>query len=247
MNFMFIEFCLPVYNEEKILKNNVLQLLKYLKQQQFSFFWKIIILNNGSTDNTNKICSEFEKEKIKTEYIKNPGKGRAMKTYGLKSQADILVYMDIDLAVSLYNIPYLINPLIQENFDLVIGSRLLPSSKTARSFLRSFSSKVYNLLSKIILRHNLSDLQCGFKAIKVNKFKQLIPYIQSNKWFFDTELIAFANHFGHQIKEIPVDWQENRYEARESKINLAKDSMKFIVNLIKLKLRLLKLKTQDTQ
>ena len=74
-----------------------------------------------------------------------------------------------------------------------------------------------------------------------------MPRIQSNEWFFDTELIAFANHFGRKIKEIPVDWQENRYEARKSKINLARDSMKFIVNLIKLKLRLLKLKTQDTQ
>ncbi len=244
---MLIEFCLPAYNEEKILKNNILQLLQYLKQQGFNFDWKIIILNNGSTDNTDKICLELEKENIKTEYIKSPGKGRAIKTYGLNCQADILVYMDIDLAVSLYNIPDLIKPIIQEGFDLVIGSRLLPNSKTERSFLRSFSSKSYNLLSKIILRHNLSDLQCGFKAIKVNKFKQLMPRIQSNEWFFDTELIAFANHFGRKIKEIPVDWQENRYEARKSKINLARDSMKFIVNLIKLKLRLLKLKTQDTQ
>ncbi|MCK4554758.1 glycosyltransferase [Candidatus Parcubacteria bacterium] len=238
---MLIEFCLPVYNEEKILKNNILQLLRYLEQQQFSFFWKIIILNNGSTDSTNKICRELASEKIKTKYIKNSGKGRAIKAYGLKSQADILVYMDIDLAVSLYNIPCLIKPIIQEEFDLVIGSRLLPNSKTARSFLRSFSSKVYNLLSKIILRHNLSDLQCGFKAIKVNKFKQLIPYIQNNKWFFDTELIAFANHFGCKIKEIPVDWQENRYEARKSKINLVSDSIKFMINLIKLKQRILSL------
>jgi len=235
---MLIEFCLPIYNEETILKNNVLQLLKYLKQQKFSFTWKIVILDNGSTDNTDKICQELASEEIRTENIQEPGKGKAIKAYGLKSQADILVYMDIDLAVSLYNISDLIKPIIQEKFDLVIGSRLLPSSKTARSFLRSLSSKAYNLLSKIILSHKLSDLQCGFKAIKVNKFKQLIPYIQSNKWFFDTELIAFADHFDYKIKEIPVDWQENRYEARKSKINLMQDSIKFTINLIKLKYRL---------
>ena len=139
--------------------------------------------------------------------------------------------MDIDLAVSLHNIPNLIKPLIQDNFDLVIGSRLLPRSKTARSALRTFSSKTYNLLSRLILGHNLSDLQCGFKAIKTKPFKHLIPYIKDNKWFFDTELIAFADYFGYRIKEIPVAWQENRYQARKSKVNLINDSIKFIINL----------------
>jgi len=239
---MLIEFCVPVYNEEKILKKNAMQLFKYCQKQKFSFSWKIIILNNGSIDNTNNICRQIANEKIKIKYIKNQGKGRAIKTYGIKTKADIMVYMDIDLAVSLHYIPCLIRPIIQEGVDLAIGSRLLPASKTERSFLRSLSSKSYNLLSKIVLKHNLSDLQCGFKAIRVNKFKQLIPYIQNNNWFFDTELIAFANNLGCRIKEIPVDWQENRYETRKSRVNLISDSMKFIINLIKLKQRMLKIK-----
>ena len=135
---MLIDFCLPIYNEEKILKNNVLQLLKYLEQQRFSFDLQIIIINNGSTDNSNRICCELASEKInpapfnkasehpkgcgiKIENIKQPGKGGAIKTYALKSKADILLYMDIDLAVSLDNIPGLIKPIIQHNYDLVIG------------------------------------------------------------------------------------------------------------------------------
>lgn len=239
---MFIEFCLPVFNEEKILKENVLNLLNYLKERNFSFAWQIVILNNGSTDNTEKICAELAGDKVKIVNILEPGKGRAIKSHGLKSKADVLAYMDIDLAVDLNNIPGLIQPLLENNYDLIIGSRLLPESKTERSALRSFSSKTYNFLSRIILGHKLSDLQCGFKAIKIKKIQRIIPYIKSNKWFFDTELIALADHFNFKIKEIPVVWQENRYAKRKSKINLINDSCKFFLNLIKLKLRLVGLR-----
>jgi len=244
-NNMLIEFCVPVYNEEKILQNNILELLEYLEQQNFSFAWRIVIINNGSTDNTGKICNEFRHEKIKIENIEQPGKGVAIRIYGLKSNADIFVYMDVDLAVSLRDIPDLIKPVIEEDFDLVIGSRLLPESKTERSWTRSLSSKCYNFLSQIILRHNFSDLQCGFKAIKINALKRVIPNIQSNRWFFDTELIAFANRFNYKIKEIPVEWKENRYDTRKSKVNLFKESVKFFVNLVRLRNRLCKFKIMN--
>ena len=238
---MLIEFCLPVYNEEKILKSNILKLLDYCNKQNFNFDWQIVIINNGSKDNSKKIGQELFNEyfkKIKLENIKQSGKGRALKLYWQKSNADIIVYMDIDLAVSLNNISDLINPIIKENYDLVIGSRLLPDSKIKRSLLRELSSQTYNFLSKIILNHNFSDLQCGFKAIKTNVFKKIASYTKNNKWFFDTELIIFANHFGYKIKEIPVIWEENKYDQRKSKVNLIKDSIKFLINLIKLKIRL---------
>ncbi len=239
---MLIEFCLPVYNEEKILKSNTLKLLDYCNNQNFNFDWQIVIINNGSKDNCEKIGQELSNKyfkKIKLENIKQSGKGRALKFYLQKSNADIVVYMDIDLAVSLDNISDLVNPIIKENYDLIIGSRLLPDSKIKRSFLRELSSQTYNFLSKIILNHNFSDLQCGFKAIKTNVFKKIASYTKNNKWFFDTELIIFANHFGYKIKEIPVIWEENKYDQRKSKVNLIKDSIKFLIDLIKLKIKLL--------
>lgn len=237
---MFIEFCLPVYNEKKILRKNVLRLLDYCNNQNFDFDWQIVIVNNGSQDNSEKICQELSNkyEKIKIENIKQSGKGRAIKLCWQKSKANIVVFMDIDLAVSLKNIPDLINPIIKENYDLVIGSRLLPNSKIKRSFLRELSSQSYNFLSRIILNHKFSDLLCGFKAMKTDVFKKIAPYIKDNKWFFDTELIVFTNYFKYKIKEIPVDWHENRYDERKSKVNVLKDGLKFLVNLIVLKVRI---------
>lgn len=238
---MFVEFCLPVYNEEKILKENVLKLFEFCQKKNFAFAWKLTIAVNGSSDRSAEIAEDLARaypEKIKAMEIKEGGKGRAVKAGVAASQSDLLVYMDIDLAVSLENIPSLLEPLFKENYDLVIGSRLLPDSKTERPFLRSLSSRIYNQLSRLVLGHNLSDLQCGFKAVKTEIFKKFIPYIEDDNWFFDTELVAFARHFGYRIKEIPVNWSENRYEQRSSKIKVTKDSFIFLSDLADLKLRL---------
>jgi glycosyltransferase involved in cell wall biosynthesis len=238
---MVVEFCLPIYNEQKILKHNVLQLADFLGSGNFNFQWQIRLAINGTTDNSPAIAARLTAERpqsIKISNIDTAGKGLAVKSCGQLSQADIFVYMDIDLAVALDDIPALLKPLLDGEADLVVGSRLLPESRTERSYLREASSQIYNFLSKIILRHNFSDLQCGFKAIRVPALKKIAPLVRDGKWFFDTELIIFARYLGFRIKEIPVKWSENRYEKRGSKIRLGRDSLKFIINLLKLRFRL---------
>jgi len=242
---MKIEFCIPIYNEEKILKNNVIKLLRFFQSQNYNFDWQIILVVNGSSDNSWAICQELKSEYaglIECRNFPEPGRGQALKKYYLSSQADVLVYMDVDLAVSLNNISDLISPIIAGQADLVIGSRLMPDSKIERSFIRELSSQTYNFLSKVILGHNFSDLQCGFKAVRTEAFKKFADNIKDNKWFFDTELIAYAHHFGYRVKEIPVDWSENRWDQRKSKVNLLRDSLRFLVNLVKLKIRIINTK-----
>ena len=145
--------------------------------------------------------------------------------------------MDADLAVALTDLPSLVTPLLNNEADLVMGSRLLKGSKKERSFFREFSSLIYIWLSKIILRHSFSDLQCGFKAINLQKFKQIVPLIKDNQWFFDTELIYLFQKNNWRIKEIPVDWSENRYQARRSKIKVFKDGWSFLKKLVELRVR----------
>lgn len=235
---MLVEFCLPVYNEEKILKANTIKLLDFLNRQNFLFNWLIVIINNGSTDNTAKISRELAGERIKIINFSQKGKGGAIKQYSLTSAADWLIYMDIDLAVSLKNIDDLINILTDNNYDIVMGSRLLSGSEVERSAARSLSSKVYNYFSRLVLGHKFSDLQCGFKMIRSEIFKKIAPLIKDNNWFFDTELIYLAYRQNYRIKEIPVSWSENRYQQRKSKVSLIKDGLKFFKNLIGLRMRL---------
>jgi len=233
-----VEFCIPIFNEEKILEKNVKRLFDYCVRKNFSFSWKIIILNNGSTDNSSAIGEKMKRAEINIVNISEKGRGQAIKNYWEKSRADIVAYMDIDLAVSLDNISDLINPLIKEGFDLTIGSRLLPESKIERAFIRELSSRTYNLVSRLACGHKFFDLQCGFKAIKTGVFRRLSPLIRDSKWFFDTELVVFASHYGCKVKEVPVEWSENRYDKRKSKVNLFRDTVTFLINLVKLRINL---------
>ncbi|HTW96300.1 MAG TPA: glycosyltransferase [Candidatus Methylomirabilis sp.] len=242
---MEIEFCLPIYNEEKILAANSGQLFDFCRRRNFPFSWRIILIVNGSTDRSLAIAKSIAAgapESFLTVEEKEKGRGRALKKYWQKSHADILVYMDADLATSLDNISDLLSPLLADESDLVIGSRLLAKSKIERPLFREFISQSYNLLSRLILRHKFSDLQCGFKAIKRETFLRLAPYLESRNWFFDTELIMLADFFHYRIKEIPVVWEEGRWEQRHSKVNVGRDSLAFLLNLLRLKIRLHKIR-----
>jgi cellulose synthase/poly-beta-1,6-N-acetylglucosamine synthase-like glycosyltransferase len=237
---MLLTFFLPSYNEEQILEKNSLKLLYFLKAKNYSFDWKIALLINGSNDNSENIADKLisKYQEIYKYIITEKGRGNAIKTFLDHSEADYNIYMDVDLAVSLENIDDLLSELLNKNQDIAIGSRLKRGAKTDRSFSRELSSRVYILLSKIILRHPFSDLQCGFKGIKKEAWQKISPFIQDKKWFFDTEMLAFAKQNKLKIGEIAVNWSENRYEKRKSKVKVFRDSVVFIKELIKLKKRL---------
>lgn len=234
---MLIEFIIPCYNEEKILKQNALRLLSFLKSQKYSFDWKIILLLNGTTDNSKPLALELQKQnyKINIFIVPEKGRGNALKKYFDHSSGNFLIYMDIDLAVSLKNINDLLAPFLKENYDVVIGSRLLKKSQTNRSFFRELTSRFYILLSKLIIKHPFSDLQCGFKGIKKETWLKVSSLIKDKHWFFDTELLFYINYLNYKYKEIPVNWSENRYGKRKSKVKILEDALLFIKNLINLK------------
>lgn len=248
---MLVDFCLPVKNEEKILRANLEKLLLFCNQASFNFEWRIVGVVNGSTDASAAIFQEFkERFPAKIDYleISEPGRGNALKEYWRLSQADILSYMDSDLAVDLRYLPFLIGSLLDDECDLAIGSRLLSASETKRSGFRELVSRVYNLISRLLLRHKISDLQCGFKAIKKPVFMQLEKFFLSphrftdKNWFFDTELVVLARRLGFRIKEVPVDWQENRYQKRSSKVKIFRDVWFFMANILVLRKHLQKIK-----
>jgi glycosyltransferase involved in cell wall biosynthesis len=236
---MTIEFSIPVLNEEKILKKNILELYNFCQKNLLYIDWQIVVAVNCSTDRSLAICQELaaEYDKIKYMNYEEKGRGRSIKKTWLKSQADIVAYMDVDLAVSLDNIHDLVKPFLNSQADLVIGSRLMSASKIKRSFIREFVSQTHLYISKIILHHNFSDLQCGFKAIRQQAFSQIANYVNNTYWFFDTELIFFAKKAKLKIIEIPVDWSENRYDERKSKVNVLTDSLRALANLLKLRFK----------
>jgi glycosyltransferase involved in cell wall biosynthesis len=247
---MKVDLCLPVYNEAKILEANAKKLLEYCLVAGFSFDWRVVLVINGSSDESLVIAKKIKTELpglVEVVEIKEKGRGYAIKKYWLESSADVVAYMDADLAVSLTQIKKLIGAVADEGFDLAIGSRLLPESKIDRGFGRELVSQSYIYLSRLILNHRFSDLQCGFKAIKKESFLIVAPYIKGRNWFFDTELIVFSKVSGLKIKEVPVEWEENRYDQRQSKVNILRDSFVFLLEILKLRLRMIGIKGQNKQ
>lgn len=238
-----VDLIIPAFNEEGILRKNVELLLSHLEKARYPFLWTIVLVINGSNDASENIARALQKEKgekVRTLVLEKGGKGNAIKEAALISHADAALFMDVDLAVSPDHIGEALSLVLAGKSDLVIASRLLPASRTERSAIRTFISWSYNLLSRIILGHNLSDLQCGFKAGTRAAFHTILPRVKDERWFFDTELVTLALRSGLRVTEIPVSWLENRYAERKSKVRFFRDSVRFFRSLLALRLRLLK-------
>ena len=238
-----VDIIIPAFNEEDILRKNVVFLLEYVSKQHYSFLWTIVIVVNGSNDRSEEIARDLEKTyqgKIRALILKEGGKGNAIREAVLASRANAILFMDVDLAVSPEHIKDVLAPVLRGEKDIVIASRLLPESKTERSAIRTFVSYSYNLLSRLILGHHLSDLQCGFKAGSRKAFQEILPHVRDGRWFFDTELITLALRAGKRVAEIPVSLLENRYAERKSKVRFFRDSIRFFISLVSLRVRLLK-------
>ena len=235
---MKIDFCVPVYNEDAIFPANSERIRQFLSGLNWLPEWRLVFIVNGSSLDFQKMVQDFtEQNRSQTTcfIVAKAGKGRAIKTYFNFSQADILVYMDVDLAVDLADLPLLLNLILNKEADLSFGSRMLPGSIKSRSWFRETSSRAYIWLSRLILQHHFSDLQCGFKAITKIAWQKIAPLIKDGAWFFDTELIYYAQKQGLKIKEIPVNWSENRYRRRQSKVKVWREGWIFLKKIIKLR------------
>jgi putative flippase GtrA len=100
----------------------------------------------------------------------------------------------------------LVAPLLSGHSDVAIGSRLSHSSRVVRGSKREFISRCYNLILRTTLHAKFSDAQCGFKAMRTDCARTLLPYVHDRAWFFDTELLVLAERTGMRIAEVPVDW-----------------------------------------
>ena len=121
----------------------------------------------------------------------------------------VVTYMDADLSTGLDAFLPLIAPLLSGHSDLAIGSRLAHGAQVVRGPKREIISRAYNLLLRAVLAARFSDAQCGFKAGRADVIRALLPAVEDDAWFFDTELLMLAQRQGLRIYQIPVAWTED--------------------------------------
>ena len=232
-----VDIVIPVYNEEAALPKSVATLRDYLNTY-FPYEWRVIIANNASTDNTLAVAQELAATdpRVSVLHLDRKGRGRALKAAWLASEADVVSYMDVDLSTNLQSFLPLIAPLATGHSDVAIGSRLLKGAVVTRQWKREIISRCYNFLIKLFFRNRFSDAQCGFKAVKRSVARQLLPEVENNEWFFDTELLLLAEEAGLRVYEVPVDWIEDL----DSRVKIVSTATEDIKGLLRVRARRLR-------
>lgn len=234
MNILMV---IPAHNEEEVLQKNISQLYKFLKLSMVRHTWRIVISDNNSTDRTRDIAQDLSKQLagVLYHFVSRKGKGAAIRSAWMQYEADIYCFMDADLSTDLSALPSLIRALADEGFDMACGSRFLRESRVYRSITRKIASFAYHFVLRLLLGLQTKDAPCGFKAVKKTIRDAIVPKIQSNEWFFDSELVILSEKFGYTIKEIPIIWHDTPQEGRMSQVKIASLGLEYIRNVLRVR------------
>jgi glycosyltransferase involved in cell wall biosynthesis len=205
-----VDVVVPVLDEARTLAANVELLVGYLRHE-YPFGFRVVIADNASTDATPEIAAALAAghEEVDVIRLERRGRGLALRTAWLASEADVVAYMDVDLSTNLESFLPLVAPLLSGHSELSIGTRLAHQAHVRRRFKREVLSRGYNALVHAGFRARFSDAQCGFKALRADVARWLVPLVEDDEWFFDTELLLLAERNGLRIHEVPVDWIED--------------------------------------
>src|SRR5437879_5895962 len=179
-----VEIVVPVFNEAGQLEASVRRLYAYLVGV-FPFSFRVTIADNASTDETWPIACALAEElpRVSAVRLAEKGRGRALHAVWSQSDAEVLAYMDVDLSTDLAALLPLVAPLLSRHSDLAIGSRLAHGAQVTRGPKRELISRSYNRLLHTALATRFSDAQCGFKAIRADRARQLLPLVKDRAWF----------------------------------------------------------------
>ncbi len=228
-----VEIVVPVFNEASQLEASIRRLHRYLVDV-FPFSFRLTIADNASTDRTWTIARELAEQLpgVVAVRLDKKGHGRALHSVWSQSDAEVLAYMDADLSTDLAALLPLVAPLLSRHSDLAIGSRLARGAHVVRGPKRELISRSYNRLLHTALATRFSDAQCGFKAIRADRARELLPLVKDRAWFFDTELLVLAERAGFRIHEVPVDWIDDD-DSRVDIVATAAADLRGVLRLVR--------------
>jgi len=232
---MLLSIVIPVYNEEQRLHASLSKVVDYVREKGISDKSEIIVVNDGSQDNTVSVINQFKEDYdfIKlVDYKDNKGKGYAVKKGVLSAKGKYILFMDADLSTPLEEINKVIG-FLDKKYDISIGSRGLKDSEIVirQPIYRQTMGKIFNLIVRLLLIKNIRDTQCGFKCFKQEIAREIFNQTKINRFSFDVEILYIAQRKGYRIKEVPVKW----YNSPDSKVGIIKDSSKMLFEILKIR------------
>lgn len=231
-----LSIVVPAYDEQDRLGASVVKILEYIRDHEVSA--EVIVVDDGSGDNTAGVAREASAAfpGIATKVIRyeqNRGKGHAVKTGLLAASADIALFSDADLSTPISELPKLVDPIRNGEYDLTFGSRAIDRSLigTHQPWRREQGGKVMNLVIKTMAGLRFYDTQCGFKAFNMAEFRPLLDVMTIDRFGFDVEFLFVAQHNHLRLAEIPVRWDN----VEGSKVHVVRDTRRMFSELAQIR------------
>ena len=222
-----IPFCsivIPSYNEASQIRSTLETIKAYMDSTTHK--WEIIVVNDGSQDDTEKIVKLFSlsEPRVQIVTISHSGKGWAVKTGMSKAKGKLRFMCDADLSMPINEIDNFFTE-IAKGYDVVVGSREISGSKRFNEpKIRHLMGRVFNFFAKTVSLTNFNDTQCGFKCFKETAAEYIFPQQTTKGFAFDIEILKLAKKGEFRITEIPIIW----YHKRPSKLKIHVDSIKMM-------------------
>lgn len=232
---IFLSIVIPAYNEDRRIAPTLQKIMDYARGQKW--LTELIVVDDGSQDGTADLARSqlagwpwFKVISLK----KNRGKGAAVKEGILEARGELILFTDADLSTPIEELEKFW-PLAARQYDLIIGSRALPTSEIRKrqNFLRENMGKFFNRLVRWLILPDFKDTQCGFKLFKKEAAREIFDRIKTTGFAFDVELLLLARQLGYKVAEVPVIW----INSPDSRVKLLSSSVKMLFELLHLSLR----------
>lgn len=232
---MYLSIIIPAYNEAKRITNTISEIQNYFKKGAPDF--EVLVVNDGSTDNTAEVVKDFAKQFPQLRLISlphNKGKGFAVKSGAMESTGELILFTDADGSTPIAELERLNVALNSSDADIAIGSRALKSDKTKikARLSRVIVGRIFNFAVNCIAVPGIRDTQCGFKLFRRRVINELFEQQHFKRFSFDIELLRVARVKGFKVVEVPVNW----HHVSGSKVSVVSDGLKMLIDTIKIRI-----------
>jgi dolichyl-phosphate beta-glucosyltransferase len=223
---------IPAYNESRRILPTLHRLHDYLSAQPYT--WEIIVVSNGSTDNTEAVVRQAARDipHLRLIPLTERGKGIASRHGALETTGDVVFLCDADLSMPPENLAGFLD--LMQTADVIAGSREGPgANRFHEPWHRHFMGRVFNRIVQLLAVRGINDTQCGFKAFSRRAADDLFRQQTLKGFAFDVELLYLAQRAGYTVRELPIDW----YFDPDTRVRPGVDTLNMLGELVMIRLR----------